>query len=160
MGVCHCNVRTTSTTLRVVAAELSTTNFLKYSQMELIFLYKWLNTELEAFRRTMAAGDPFESSIVHPRWLKEAEVSWFCSDCSTEHAKWVGRCTACKQWNTVKDSVPKSALDTLDIRAAGSRRNPENGTRGCRWSKSEMPKVIVKFVGREFDENGMMPMSE
>ena len=51
-----------------------------------------------------------------------ADVSWFCTECGTEHVKWVGRCTACKEWNTVKEfRTPKSAtLDTIDIRAAGS----------------------------------------
>ena len=89
------------------------------------------------FRRTMAAGRPFrKAALLSPQMAKGgAEVSWFCSDCGTEHVKWVGRCTACKQWNTVKEfrAPKKSALDTLDIRAAGSRRKSrKNGTRSFR----------------------------
>ena len=27
---------------------------------------------------------------------------FFCDQCGVEHIKWVGRCTSCKEWNTVK----------------------------------------------------------
>ena len=27
---------------------------------------------------------------------------FFCDQCGMEHIKWVGRCTSCKEWNTVK----------------------------------------------------------
>ena len=51
-----------------------------------------------------------------------ADTSFFCSDCGTEHIKWMGRCSACGAWNTIKEfRTPKgNAMDTLDIRAAGS----------------------------------------
>ena len=33
---------------------------------------------------------------------KAAAEIFFCDQCGVEHIKWVGRCTSCKEWNTVK----------------------------------------------------------
>jgi predicted ATP-dependent serine protease len=29
--------------------------------------------------------------------------TFLCENCGAEHIKWVGRCTSCKEWNTVKE---------------------------------------------------------
>lgn len=28
--------------------------------------------------------------------------TYYCDKCGTEHIKWVGRCTSCKEWNSIK----------------------------------------------------------
>ena len=28
--------------------------------------------------------------------------TFYCENCGTEHIKWVGRCTSCKEWNSIK----------------------------------------------------------
>ena len=33
---------------------------------------------------------------------KSPSEIFFCDQCGVEHIKWVGRCTSCKEWNTVK----------------------------------------------------------
>lgn len=39
-----------------------------------------------------------------------AKVAYVCDNCGVEHAKWQGQCSACGQWNTLRElSVPKAA---------------------------------------------------
>lgn len=39
-----------------------------------------------------------------------AKVAYVCDNCGVEHAKWQGQCSACGQWNTLRElAVPKAA---------------------------------------------------
>jgi DNA repair protein RadA/Sms len=41
---------------------------------------------------------------------KESKPSFYCTSCGTDHIKWVGQCSVCAEWNTVKEfRVPKFA---------------------------------------------------
>lgn len=37
--------------------------------------------------------------------MAKLKTAFFCSSCGTQHAKWMGQCTACKQWNTLVEEV-------------------------------------------------------
>lgn len=37
--------------------------------------------------------------------MAKTKTAFFCQNCGTQHAKWVGQCTACKEWNTVVEEV-------------------------------------------------------
>jgi len=37
--------------------------------------------------------------------MAKTKTAFFCQNCGTQYAKWVGQCTACKQWNTVVEEV-------------------------------------------------------
>jgi len=37
--------------------------------------------------------------------MAKTKTSFFCQNCGTQYAKWVGQCGACKQWNTVVEEV-------------------------------------------------------
>ena len=38
------------------------------------------------------------------------KIAFVCDECGVEHAKWQGQCSACGQWNTLRElSVPKAA---------------------------------------------------
>ncbi len=41
--------------------------------------------------------------------MAKTKTAFFCQNCGTEHAKWVGQCTACKEWNTVVEEVVQKA---------------------------------------------------
>ncbi len=32
---------------------------------------------------------------------KKTKSLWFCSHCGNEYSKWMGRCPACGEWNTM-----------------------------------------------------------
>lgn len=37
--------------------------------------------------------------------MAKTKTAFFCQNCGTQYAKWVGQCSACKQWNTVVEEV-------------------------------------------------------
>ena len=41
--------------------------------------------------------------------MAKPKIAYVCDDCGVKHAKWQGQCSACGQWNTLRElSVPKS----------------------------------------------------
>ena len=43
---------------------------------------------------------------------------WYCTSCGNETSKWMGRCPACGEWNTMKEGLPR---DSRTSSAAPSR---------------------------------------
>ncbi|MEL6917911.1 MAG: DNA repair protein RadA [Bacteroidota bacterium] len=37
--------------------------------------------------------------------MAKTKTTFFCQNCGTQYAKWVGQCSACKAWNTVVEEV-------------------------------------------------------
>lgn len=37
--------------------------------------------------------------------MAKTKTAFFCQNCGTQYAKWVGQCASCKQWNTVVEEV-------------------------------------------------------
>ncbi|MGB5437333.1 MAG: DNA repair protein RadA [Maribacter sp.] len=37
--------------------------------------------------------------------MAKTKTTFFCQNCGTQYAKWVGQCMACKEWNTVVEEV-------------------------------------------------------
>lgn len=64
-----------------------------------------------------------EISVLRAKIKPNAEV-FFCESCGTEHIKWMGRCPACKEWNTVKPfRAARSVPTSLDPRATAAARS-------------------------------------
>ena len=43
---------------------------------------------------------------------------WYCTSCGNEYAKWMGRCPACGEWNTIVEH--KVAVSGGSMRAAAT----------------------------------------
>ncbi|MGI9550600.1 MAG: DNA repair protein RadA, partial [Aurantibacter sp.] len=41
--------------------------------------------------------------------MAKTKTAFFCQNCGTQYAKWVGHCSACKEWNTVVEEVVQKA---------------------------------------------------
>lgn len=37
--------------------------------------------------------------------MAKIKSAYFCQNCGTQHSKWVGQCTVCKEWNTVVEEI-------------------------------------------------------
>ncbi len=37
--------------------------------------------------------------------MAKTKTAYFCQNCGTQHAKWMGQCTTCKEWNTIVEEV-------------------------------------------------------
>ena len=43
----------------------------------------------------------------------KAKTLWYCSSCGNESAKWMGRCPACGEWNTMVEAPAESRKSTV-----------------------------------------------
>jgi DNA repair protein RadA/Sms len=41
--------------------------------------------------------------------MSKVKTSFFCQNCGTQYAKWVGKCTSCSEWNTIVEEVVQKA---------------------------------------------------
>lgn len=37
--------------------------------------------------------------------MAKTKTTFFCQNCGTQHAKWMGQCTTCNEWNTIVEEV-------------------------------------------------------
>ncbi len=37
--------------------------------------------------------------------MTKTKTTFFCQNCGTQHAKWTGQCSVCKEWNTIVEEV-------------------------------------------------------
>lgn len=37
--------------------------------------------------------------------MAKTKTAFFCQNCGTQYAKWIGQCPSCKQWNTIAEEV-------------------------------------------------------
>lgn len=59
--------------------------------------------------------------------MAKTKTTFFCQYCGTQYAKWVGQCSACKQWNTVVEEViQKSEKKDWNISANGTSKKVQS----------------------------------
>lgn len=77
---------------------------------------------------------------------QKVKTAWFCSSCGAESSKWVGKCPACGQWNTmVEEKVVAKPSKTL---SPSSRR-----------SAMQKP-VAVPLIEKSSEDRITMPSKE
>jgi len=37
--------------------------------------------------------------------MAKPKTTFFCQNCGTQYAKWIGKCTACNEWNTIVEEI-------------------------------------------------------
>ena len=50
---------------------------------------------------------------------------WYCTSCGNEYSKWMGRCPACGEWNTMVEKTLETGVTKARNTAAGSVRAPQ-----------------------------------
>jgi DNA repair protein RadA/Sms len=82
-----------------------------------IFLFR-----IDSFHRSVGLGFSQLSSLrkFHQLAAKGNEETFVCESCGAEHIKWVGRCTSCKEWNTIKAFRRPKLVNKLDPRSVSS----------------------------------------
>ena len=53
--------------------------------------------------------------------MAKARTQFVCQNCGTVHARWVGKCDACGEWNTVVEEDPMGGI------GGGPGRTPKKG---------------------------------
>lgn len=56
---------------------------------------------------------------------RKTKSVWFCSSCGNESTKWLGRCPACGEWNTmVEEKVPAKSSERIAVSVPGAAAKP------------------------------------
>ena len=45
----------------------------------------------------------------------KAKTVWYCTSCGNETSKWMGRCPACGEWNTMKEGLPRDGRSSTAV---------------------------------------------
>ena len=56
---------------------------------------------------------------------KKTKSLWFCSHCGNEYSKWMGRCPACGEWNTMVEKEVVTGKRPAAVSVPGSGRKPQ-----------------------------------
>jgi len=73
--------------------------------------------------------------------MTKTKTTFFCQNCGTQYAKWIGKCTACNEWNTIAEEIIQKE---------------EKRT----WKQSSTPKKItkaLKIVDIELNDEDRIP---
>ena len=54
----------------------------------------------------------------------KAKTVWFCSNCGNEYSKWMGKCPACGEWNTMVEKEVVTGKRPLATSVPGAGRKP------------------------------------
>ena len=54
----------------------------------------------------------------------KAKTVWFCSNCGNEYSKWMGKCPACGEWNTMVEKEVVTGKRPFSVSVPGAGRKP------------------------------------
>ncbi len=54
----------------------------------------------------------------------KSKTVWFCTNCGNESPKWMGRCPACGEWNTMVEAPAESKKSAAPSKARSDERKP------------------------------------
>ena len=37
--------------------------------------------------------------------MAKTKTTFFCNNCGSQYAKWIGKCTSCNEWNTIAEEI-------------------------------------------------------
>ncbi len=97
--------------------------------------------------------------------MSKVKTSFFCQHCGTQHAKWQGQCSGCKEWNTLVEEViektpVKSWENTVNVESSLSRKRTPQPQRISQIDATESPRLDT--TNAEFNRvlgGGLVPGS-
>lgn len=110
-------------------------------------------------------SNPLDSARARHLTAKAKDEIFFCESCGTEHIKWMGRCTSCKEWNTIKPFRQARVTSTsLDPRALAQLSSSSTSLAPTTPRTKESPLSTFQsnrwVVGNDFQTNAVLtPMT-
>ncbi|GAB4252593.1 MAG: DNA repair protein RadA [Vicingaceae bacterium] len=90
----------------------------------------------------------------------KVKKAFFCQNCGTEYAKWVGKCSACGEWNTIVEEVVSTGTNDDAVAAIFNIEKSATPQPVDEISLSEIPRI--KLPGTELNRvlgGGLVPGS-
>ena len=92
--------------------------------------------------------------------MAKTKTAFFCQNCGTQYAKWVGQCGACKEWNTVVEELVQTTEKTSWKSSAGTSSKTAKPLRILEISTEK--EVRLNTYDQEFNRvlgGGLVPGS-
>ena len=83
--------------------------------------------------------------------MAKAKTTFFCQNCGTQHAKWMGQCNACNEWNTIVEEVVQKEVARAVAGAFtlfGVPEEPSTAFGSVMWAAQTA--MIIIFGGLSF----------
>ena len=58
--------------------------------------------------------------------MSKVKSAFFCQNCGTQHAKWVGKCSSCNEWNTIVEEVVQKDTKNDRLQLFSANKNGKN----------------------------------
>jgi DNA repair protein RadA/Sms len=58
--------------------------------------------------------------------MSKSKTSFFCQNCGTQHAKWVGKCSSCNEWNTIVEEFVQKDTKNDRLQLFSANKNGKN----------------------------------
>ena len=89
----------------------------------------------------------------------KVKTAFFCQNCGSQYAKWVGKCTSCNEWNTIVEEVV-SKPNPNDVKATFNTSRTNKPQQLDTIELAEIPRI--KLPGTELNRvlgGGLVPGS-
>lgn len=89
----------------------------------------------------------------------KVKTTFFCQNCGSQHDKWVGKCTACNEWNTIVEEVV-SKPNANDVKSTFKTNRTNKPQQIDNIELSDIPRI--KLPGTELNRvlgGGLVPGS-
>ncbi len=81
--------------------------------------------------------------------MAKTKSSFFCQNCGTQHAKWMGQCTACGEWNTIIEEVIQREEKRNWKQSSGTKKHQQKAIAINQINISKEDRIVTK--NQEFD---------
>lgn len=58
--------------------------------------------------------------------MSKTKTTFFCQNCGTQHAKWIGRCSSCNEWNTIVEEIIQKDTKNDRLQLFSANKNGKN----------------------------------
>jgi DNA repair protein RadA/Sms len=76
--------------------------------------------------------------------MSKLKTAYFCQNCGTETAKWVGKCASCGEWNTVVEEVVEKGTSAMAPFSSKTTQRAAKPQRITEIEKNEEPRIQLK----------------
>ncbi len=77
--------------------------------------------------------------------MAKVKTTFFCQNCGTQHAQWMGQCTACNEWNTIVEEI---------IQKEEKRTWKQNTTKEKQSQPQKINEIVLNPEERFLTKNG------
>src|SRR3989344_2800934 len=76
--------------------------------------------------------------------MAKVKTAFFCTNCGTESAKWVGKCSSCGEWNTLVEEVVEKSSSSAALFAGKNNQRVSTPYRITEIEKKSEDRILLR----------------